>query len=145
LFNNDVNKFLHNINYSFESGNSFDIKDKNNSNQLILMWKTKLAKPFDYENLFNHPLILQDYKGNYYYRYIDDPNLILPEIIIEFLIMYNLGILCRYDTELWCEIIFNFSSEDIYIINEFINLSLRKFPNLILNNLFDEFIIFKKN
>ncbi len=59
------------------------------------------------------------------------------------MVMFNLGMLCRYETELWGEIIFSFSSEDMYIINEFLNSSVRVFPNLILNEIFQEIFIFQ--
>lgn len=68
----------------------------------------------------------------------------LPETVVHYLLMYNLGMLCRYETELWGEIIFSFSSGDMFMINEFINVAIRKFPNLILNMLFDEVLIFNQ-
>lgn len=97
------------------------------------------------ERLLENPMIIQDFKGHYYFRPFKETRLLLPEVIIDYMVMYNLGMLCRYDTELWGEIIFSFVSEDMYIINEFLNITLRKFPNLILNALFDEFLIFESN
>jgi hypothetical protein len=85
--------------------------------------------------------VFKDYKGNdyfYYYKKVSMSN----EIMIYNMIMYILGMLCRYDTELWGELLFTFSSSDMYIIEEFLQLSMRKFPNLILNYLFDEMLFF---
>lgn len=89
-----------------------------------------------------HPMFTIDYKGYYYLRPFQESRFLLPETIIDYMIMYNLGMLCRYETELWGDIIFSFSSEDMYLINEFVNITLRTFPNRILNDLFREIIIF---
>lgn len=90
----------------------------------------------------DHTQIFRDYRGDYF-LYLEQPLTVSNEIIIYNMLTYILGMLCRYDTELWGEILFSFSSNDLYIIEEFLQLSLRKFPNLILNQLFDETIIFE--
>lgn len=90
---------------------------------------------------FENHLFLFDYKGNFYFRFEAAP--VLPEITIHFMIMYILGMLCRYETERWGEIIFSFSSEDMYMIHEFLTLSSRKFPNLIYDVLLGERHIFQ--
>ncbi|HJV46019.1 MAG TPA: YaaC family protein [Bacillota bacterium] len=91
---------------------------------------------------FENSLFIQDYKGNHYF--IDQkPLQQVPEIAAHYMLMYILGMLCRYETELWGEIIFSFTSKEMFIINEFLNISQRKFPNLILNLLFHERYIFE--
>jgi hypothetical protein len=90
----------------------------------------------------DHTQLIRDYKGKHHF-FIKDPLTISNEIIVYNMLMYILGMLCRYDTELWGELIFSFSSSDIYIIEEFLQVSLRKFPNLILNHLFNETILFE--
>jgi hypothetical protein len=91
---------------------------------------------------FENSLFLQDYKANHYFIN-QRSHLNIPEITAHYMLMYILGMLCRYETELWGEIIFSFTSEEMFIINEFLNISQRKFPNLILNLLFDERFIFE--
>jgi hypothetical protein len=86
--------------------------------------------------------IFRDYRGDYFF-YFRNPLSISNDIIVYNMLMYILGMLCRYDTELWGEILFSFNSNDLFIIEEFLNLALRKFPNLILNQLFNETIIFE--
>jgi hypothetical protein len=90
----------------------------------------------------NHAQIVRDYKGGYHF-YFRESLALSNEIIVFNMLLYLLGMLCRYDTELWGELIFSFSSGDIYIIEEILQLSLRKFPNLILNHLFNETILFE--
>ncbi|MCF6095257.1 YaaC family protein [Microaerobacter geothermalis] len=76
-----------------------------------------------------------DDKGHYFIRLHFSSIDWLPEICIHLILMYILGMLCRYETELWGEIIFSFTSGDMYIINEFLHLSEKKFPILILQQI----------
>ncbi|GAX88714.1 YaaC family protein [Effusibacillus lacus] len=89
-----------------------------------------------------HPLMIGDLSGRAYIRYPLTGDFLIPEISLHFMVMFVLGMLCRYETERWGEMILTFLSQDIYLINEFLNLSMRKFPNLILNQLFGEQYIF---
>jgi hypothetical protein len=89
-----------------------------------------------------HPLILDDISGNFHFRLPHESELIIPEISLHFMLMFVLGMLCRYETERWGELVLAFMSQDMYIINEFLNVSMRKFPNLILNHLFEEKFLF---
>ena len=92
-------------------------------------------------NGFENQLFVADYKGNFHF--LISPTAVLPEITTHFMIMYILGMLCRYETERWGEIIFSFSSEDMYIIHEFLSISSRKFPNMIYDVLMKERNIFQ--
>lgn len=103
---------------------------------------TLLSSEASYIPERDHTQIFRDYRGDYF-LYIDQPLTVSNEIVIYNMLSYILGMLCRYDTELWGEILFSFNSSDLYIIEEFLQLTLRKFPNLILNQLFDETIIFE--
>ncbi|WP_018131387.1 YaaC family protein [Effusibacillus pohliae] len=90
----------------------------------------------------HHPLLIGDVTGKMHIRYPLAGDFLLPEISLHFMVMFVLGMLCRYETERWGEMILTFLSQDVYLINEFLNLSMRKFPNLILNELFGEQYIF---
>lgn len=90
----------------------------------------------------DHPMVIFDLSGKPHLRYPHDHDKFIPEISLHFMLMFVLGMLCRYETERWGEMILLFSSQDVYVINEFLNLSMRKFPNLILNELFDARYVF---
>ncbi len=98
---------------------------------------------FDSPNGFSNPIFIRDVMGRHYFWTRLEERLILPEITVHLLIMYLLGMLCRYDGDLWGEIHFSFYSQDLYLIHEFIHTSPRKYPNLILNLLFNEIYYFK--
>ena len=62
---------------------------------------------------FENNLFIQDYKGNHFFLLKDQPSLFLPEMLSHYMVMYILGMLCRYETELWGEILFSFTSGKI--------------------------------
>ncbi|MGF2614036.1 hypothetical protein FZC84_22305 [Rossellomorea vietnamensis] len=55
----------------------------------------------------------------------------LPEPIIHYLLLYNLSMIARYETEWWSELLKTNSSNDYPIIKNFLCLSLEKPPVLI--------------
>jgi hypothetical protein len=61
--------------------------------------------------------------------------LYLPELSAHYLAMYLLGMASRYYPKEWGEITEGKKSGDIYVIRKFIEITERKFPNLILNSL----------
>lgn len=61
----------------------------------------------------------------------------LPQMSTHFLIMYLLGMLSRYHLKEWSEIIKGEETGEIYMVQKFLEVTKRKFPNLILNELRD--------
>ena len=94
-------------------------------------------------NGFENQLFCCDYKGNFFYNIKWDKKYTVSEIEIHYMIMYILGMLCRYETEKWGDIVFSFTSEDMYVIQEFLTISARKFPNMIYDLLLGERHIFQ--
>lgn len=109
-----------------------------------LLYKEEKMKYIAKEKMTNDKSksFISDYKGNHYTFLQDPPDLYQHQIMVHYMLMYILGMLCRYDTELWGDLIFSFQSHELYIIDEFLHISLRLFPNLILNQLFQENIYF---
>ncbi|WP_409252436.1 YaaC family protein [Bacillus sp. SCS-153A] len=59
----------------------------------------------------------------------------LPEPIIHYLLLYNLSMIARYETEWWSELLKSNATDDYPIIKNFLGLSLEKPPILIKNYL----------
>jgi len=142
-YQHSITLFLNELNNSTDSKESVFHLESDNGEFVRFTWISSTPISLEQPNVFNNLMIVQDYKGRYYLRPYKESRLLLPDIMVDYMLMYNLGMLCRYDTELWGEIIFSFASEDMYIINEFLNTTQRKFPNLILNILFDQVLIFE--
>ncbi len=55
----------------------------------------------------------------------------LQEIIVHYLLLYNLSMICRYETEWWNELFHTFSSDDLPFIRRFLQISETKTPYLL--------------
>lgn len=88
-----------------------------------------------------HVQLFRNSHGDYFF-YAKQALHVADELVVFNMLSYLLGMLCRYDTELWGELVFSFSSSDTYLIEEFLQLTLRKLPNLILNQIYRQFLIF---
>lgn len=68
--------------------------------------------------------------------------MILPEMSVHYLIMFLLGFLSRYTSKKWLELLIGNKTGEIYIIQKLLEISTRKFPNLILNELYEKQFVF---
>ncbi|MFC0525941.1 YaaC family protein [Pontibacillus salicampi] len=88
-----------------------------------------LNKPLDD---LNHPFFYYDHHNEGYAipqnRQLFHP---FPEILCHYLMLYNLSMICRYETEWWGEQLHSFSSEDIIFIKSFLRITEQKIPLLI--------------
>ncbi len=110
---------------------------------LKLLWNNEnchhvLDDPYGFDNDY----FIEDVNRRFYVRSHINQDINLPEISIHFILMYMLGMLCRYESERWGEIVLSSSTSDMFIINDYLNISMRKYPNLILNHLFNELFVF---
>lgn len=55
----------------------------------------------------------------------------LPEILTHFLLLYNLSMICRYETEWWSELFHYASGDDLPFVESFLRLTMKKGPLLI--------------
>jgi hypothetical protein len=69
-------------------------------------------------------------------------SIVIPEMSTHFLTLYLLGMLSRYQPKEWGRIIKGEESGEIYMVQKFIEVTQRKFPNLILNELRDRDFVF---
>lgn len=54
----------------------------------------------------------------------------LPEILVHFLLLYNLSMICRYETEWWNELFHHFGADELPFITSFLRLTAKKIPLL---------------
>lgn len=66
----------------------------------------------------------------------------IPEMSVHFILMYLLGMLSRYQPKEWGEIIGGEETGEVYIVQKFLDTTIRKFPNLTLNELRNREFIF---
>ncbi|TWG29040.1 YaaC family protein [Geobacillus sp. C56-T2] len=56
---------------------------------------------------------------------------LLPEIHAHYLLLYNLSMISRYETEWWCELLHSYPSKAYIFIVEFLTVSAKKVPWLV--------------
>lgn len=55
----------------------------------------------------------------------------LDEVIVHYLLLYNLSMICRYETEWWYELFYTFASDDLPFIHQFLHTTATKIPYLL--------------
>ena len=55
----------------------------------------------------------------------------LHEVIVQYLLLYNLSMICRYETEWWNELFHTYSSDDLPFIQQFLTITSTKIPYLL--------------
>ncbi|WP_246946173.1 YaaC family protein [Bacillus pinisoli] len=83
----------------------------------------------------------------FYYQYIDhtyflstqrDSTTYFPEIMVHYLLLYNLSMISRYETEWWSELLQNASTKDLPFIQQFISTTTTKIPTLLSHYLYSK-------
>ncbi|WP_216831778.1 YaaC family protein [Alkalihalobacterium elongatum] len=77
-----------------------------------------------------HPFLYAG-NGEYYLSPYKSDLLDVPEIIIHYLILYNLSMICRYETEWWGELFHHYPENDYPFINNFLAVATEKVPLLL--------------
>ncbi|TMW69904.1 YaaC family protein [Alteribacter natronophilus] len=82
--------------------------------------------------LDQHPFFtVEDRQGQLYLPTLRTDYQPLPELLCHYLILYNLSMVCRYETEWWCELLHTFPGHDYPCIDAFLSTSVTKLPCLI--------------
>jgi hypothetical protein len=77
------------------------------------------------------PLYYHLYEDSYYFPTNRDDLVKFPEIMVHYLLLYNLSMISRYETEWWSELLHSYSSNDYPFINQFLTVSADKVPYLL--------------
>ncbi|MCZ0756977.1 YaaC family protein [Anoxybacillus sp. J5B_2022] len=77
------------------------------------------------------PLMLDVSDGLYRLPIIREKLFQLPEIITHYLLLYNLSMISRYETEWWGELLHSYSSEAYPFIHKFLAITSKKGPQLL--------------
>ncbi|SES42299.1 YaaC family protein [Salipaludibacillus aurantiacus] len=74
----------------------------------------------------------QGIDGSYYAPVIQPLfNMTYPELLVHYMLLYQLSMICRYEIEWWGELNYTFSSNDLPIIKEFLNITQLKSKQLL--------------
>ncbi|MED1865390.1 YaaC family protein [Fictibacillus nanhaiensis] len=110
----------------FPSQFTLDLSGSEDKMHLVIGANNRL-KPFDCFPLSYH------YLESTYYLPVNRDLLQSPrlnEFMVHYVILYNLSMLSRYDTEWWSELFHTYSSEELPYIQQFLNITAQKIPYL---------------
>ncbi|AGT30469.1 hypothetical protein M493_00270 [Geobacillus genomosp. 3] len=77
--------------------------------------------------------------GTYYIPTKKEKIFMLPEIHAHYLLLYNLSMISRYETEWWSELLHSYSSKAYIFILQFLSVSAEKVPLLLNEYLMQKF------
>jgi hypothetical protein len=104
--------------------NSLSVEEQGSS--LILYperpWSSNFHSPI-HHNLFTNKLVISTNKESSCYCF--------PELLIHYLLLYNLSMIARYETEWWSELNKTMANDDFPFIAQFLNVTLVKGPHLV--------------
>jgi hypothetical protein len=116
-------RFAEYMNGIFSSNMIIELNDSNNY-QIVI--KDNLH-PFNCFPLNYH------LAENTYYFPVDRELLQMPvlnELMVHYVLLYNLSMISRYDTEWWSELFHTYTSHELPFINQFLNVTAQKIPYL---------------
>ncbi|MEH7464192.1 YaaC family protein [Bacillus thuringiensis] len=108
-----INKYL-NIRYT---------NFKENDSHLYFSASMKEWKP-----LYSAPLTYNHYTNTYYLPANNEMAPVLPELLIHYLLLYNLSMISRYETDWWYDLLGSYASEDYPFIFQFLAVTAEKVP-----------------
>ncbi|MCM3620576.1 YaaC family protein [Sutcliffiella horikoshii] len=79
-------------------------------------------------NVNYSPLLYNHQKDTLYIPRRKEQLTFFPEILSHYLLLYNLSMICRYETEWWGELLHTFNSSDLSLINELLDVASLKIP-----------------
>lgn len=77
------------------------------------------------------PLRYHFEEGTFYFPIIKNDLMHYPEMLIHYLLLYNLSMIARYETEWWSELIKMMPNKDYPFISNFLKIAINKGPFLI--------------
>ena len=102
--------------------------------------KNKIVSLKFESNLMNYnlvPIRFNLFNQHYYIIPLKDhKNVYFSELMVHYLLLYNLSMIARYETEWWIDLTKTTPNEDFPLIHKFLDISQQKTPFLIANWLF---------
>ncbi|MCA1322419.1 YaaC family protein [Bacillus tianshenii] len=105
----------------FESNTSYKHSGKEQSKQMMTFNGKQENQSLSYS-----PLLYHHQKSMLYIPRKKEHFTFFPEVLVHYLLLYNLSMICRYETEWWGELLHTFNSSDLSLIIEFLDITAEK-------------------
>ncbi|REJ27272.1 MAG: hypothetical protein C6W54_00155 [Bacillaceae bacterium] len=86
----------------------------------------------EFHYLWKSSYLFNFYNKQYYLPAAKEDIKLMPEILIHYLVLYNLSMISRYETEWLYDLMYNHHSDDYVFIHQFMEITLKKIPWLTL-------------
>lgn len=114
------------IRYIEETYKHLDIQhEKEKIDKKALFFSTPINK---WNPLYSTPLTHHYYENTYYLPINREVSKLLPELLIHYLLLYNLSMISRYETDWWYDLLGNYASDDYPFIYQFLSVTAEKIP-----------------
>jgi hypothetical protein len=113
------------------------IKDAINKEVTIDFTQESKGIVFNFHNkntlspINSHPFYYHFFLDSYFISTNRELTSYFPEVMVHYLVLYNLSMISRYETEWWSELLQNISTKDFPFIQQFINTTELKIPFLL--------------
>ncbi|WP_394239597.1 YaaC family protein [Niallia oryzisoli] len=116
-----------------------DFLHTESSNSLLFKASLSDCLLFDYHdsNICLLPVKYNLEEQNFYFSLLRGKFLCYPEMITHYLLLYNLSMISRYETEWWSELLKTMPNKDYPFIVQFLKLTAKKGPFLVYQFLFN--------
>ena len=122
----------------------FHLSSKRLAEYLVERFSYRLATEIDQHEVFiiSHtplttfncmPFSLHLEESKYYLPTSRDIFSKIPEILVHYLILYNLSMISRYETEWWYDLLLSMSNDDYPFILRYLEIAKQKIPYLVLD------------
>jgi hypothetical protein len=122
----------------------FHLSSERLAEYLVERFLYSLATEIDHQGVFlkSHtslttfncmPFLLHLEEGKYYLPTSRDTFSKIPELLVHYLLLYNLSMISRYETEWWYDLLLNTSNDDYPFILRYLEIAKRKIPYLVLD------------
>ena len=128
--------------YHMTENRFIDFLQTKSSSSLIYQEKHNQSFHFQCEEAYTARSSLLKYNletDSYYFSIMKGELRNYPELIFHYLLLYNLSMICRYETEWWSELLKTMPNRDYPFIVNFLNTTLKKGPYLVYQYLMGKF------
>jgi len=108
------------------SSTKSEVEEKGSDSITVKVNTSKFLLP-----LWSSPLLYHLYEDTYYLPKERELITFFPEVMTHYLLLYNLSMISRYETEWWSELLHSYSSNDYPFIRQFLAISAEKVPFLL--------------
>jgi len=128
-----LDRFTHYITKQLSFADIVSVKEQE-KNYYVDITINQNLKPLDCE-----PLMFEMYQKSFKIPLVLEEIFALPEVIAHYLLLYNLSMISRYETEWWNELLHSYASDAYPFIVEFLSISASKVPFLLHLYLMEKF------